>query len=85
LWLPQRWNNGRLYNRPNKRSLEVPHRLPCWMNPGLNPTGASFFIIIWWQGAIRMPENCSKQKRKEVWKGWNNPPAPYGRRLPCAR
>jgi hypothetical protein len=24
------------------------------------------------------------RERKEVWKGWNNPPAPYGRRLPCA-
>ena len=23
-------------------------------------------------------------ERKEVWKGWNNPPAPYGRRLPYA-
>ena len=23
-------------------------------------------------------------ERKEVWKGWNNPPTPHGRRLPYA-
>ena len=23
-------------------------------------------------------------ERKEVWKGWNNPPTPHGRQLPCA-